>query len=209
MKKGALIVFEGIDGAGKATQVKLLAKKLCAQGKTVTVFSFPDYSGLVGKFIRDALQNKYGDHRAQNAYHTSFPYAIDRAIAREKLLKALAKGVVICDRYTTSGLAFGAGNCPVSGRRAFQKFFEQLEFGAFKMPRPTRVVYLALPIALTQKWMKGRGGKLDANERDISYQKTVAAEYAKLAKRPEWRTVVCREGDTPAEIAKRVEDALR
>ena len=209
MKKGSLIVFEGIDGAGKATQVQLLAKSLRKAGKTVTVFSFPDYSGLVGKFIRDALHNKYGDHRAQNAYHTSFPYAMDRAIAREKLLKALKKGIVICDRYTTSGLAFGAANCPASERAAFQKFFEQLEYDAFKLPKPTRVMYLALPVSLTQKWMKDRGGKLDANEKDTQYQKTVAAEYEKLAKRREWRTVECKDGDTPAMIAKRVEDALR
>lgn len=209
MKKGTLIVFEGIDGAGKATQVKLLAKTLRAKGNAVTVFSFPDYSGPVGKFIRDALHNKYGDHRTQNAYHTSFPYAIDRAIARDKLVKALAKGVVICDRYTTSGLAFGAANCPASQRDAFRRFFEHLEYRDFKLPRPSIVVYLALPVALTQKWLTDRGDTRDANERDTTYQRAVAAEYKKLARHRAWRTVQCKEGDTPAEIAKRVEDALR
>lgn len=208
MKRGTLIVFEGIDGAGKATQVKLLAKKLRAEGNTVAVFSFPDYSGPVGKFIRASLNDTFAKHRKLDAYHSSFPYSVDRAMAREKLEKALARGVVICDRYTTSGLAFGAANCAPKDRAAFRKYFEQLEYRDFKLPRPDIVVYLALPVSLTQKWLKGRGRKLDANERDVRLQKTVSAEYAQLAKRRKWRTIKCNEDDSPAVIAKRVEDAL-
>ncbi len=208
MKKGTLIVLEGIDGAGKATQVQLLAKNLRARGETITVFSFPDYSRPVGMFIHDSLHDKFGNHRAIDAYHSSFLYAVDRALAREKIVAALKKGIVICDRYTTSTLAFGAANCAPKKRAAFRKFFETFEYRDFKLPRPTRVIYLALPVILTQKRMKARK-KLDANERDLSYQKAVAAEYAQLAKRKEWRTVVCREGDTPEVIARRVEDAIR
>ncbi len=208
MKKGSLIVFEGIDGAGKATQVKLVAAKLRKQGHTVTVFSFPDYSRPVGQFIHDSLHNKFGNHRAVDAYHASFLYAVDRALAREKIVAALKKGIVICDRYTTSTLAFGAANCAPKDRAKFQAFFEKFEFDDFKLPRPTRVIYLALPVALTRSRIAQRGKKLDANERDVSYQKAVAAEYAKLAKRKEWRTVVCKEGETPNAVAERVEDAL-
>ncbi len=209
MKKGQLIVFEGIDGAGKATQVKLLAQKLRKSGASVTVFSFPDYSRPVGMFIHDSLHNKFGEHRALSAYHSSFLYAVDRAMAREKIIAALKKGVVICDRYTTSTLAFGAADKPAKQRDAFRRFFEKFEYEDFQLPRPTRVIYLSLSVTLTQKWLKGRAKKLDANERDLRLQKAVAAEYARLAKRKEWRTVVCKEGDTPQAIARRVEDALR
>lgn len=208
MKKGSLIVFEGIDGAGKATQVKLLAQKLRKAGKAVTVFSFPDYSRPVGMFIHDSLHDKFGNHRAVDAYHSSFLYAVDRALAREKIVAALKSGIVICDRYTTSTLAFGAANCAPKDRAKFQAFFEKFEFGYFKLPRPTLVIYLALPVALTRARIAQRGKKMDANERDAKYQKAVAAEYAKLAKRPEWRTVVCKEGDTPEMVARHVEDAI-
>ena len=208
MKRGSLIVFEGIDGAGKATQVKLLAAKLRKAGHAVTTFSFPDYSRPVGMFIHDSLHNKFGDHRALSAYHSSFLYAVDRAMAREKIIAALKKGIVICDRYTTSTLAFGAADKPAKERDAFRKFFEKFEYEDFRLPKPTRVIYLSIPVTLTQKWLKGRG-KLDANERDLRLQKAVAAAYARLAKRKEWRTVLCKEGDTPAAIARRVEDALR
>ena len=207
MKKGSLIVFEGIDGAGKATQVKLLVAKLRRQGHTVTVFSFPDYSRPVGQFIHNSLHDKFGNHRALDAYHSSFLYAVDRALAREKIVAAQKKGIVICDRYTTSTLAFGAANCAPKKRAAFRKFFEKFEYRDFKLPKPTRVVYLSTPTSVTASRLKKRG-KLDANERDSAYQKAVAAEYAALAKRKEWRTVVCAEGEAPAEIARRVDDAL-
>lgn len=209
MKKGSLIVFEGIDGVGKATQVKLLAAKLRRQGHAVTVFSFPDYSRPVGMFIHDSLHDRFGNHRAVDAYHSSFLYAVDRALAREKIVNGLKKGIVICDRYTTSTLAFGAANCTPKNRAAFRKFFDKLEYVDFKLPRPTRVIYFALPVELTRIRIAKRGKKMDANERDLAYQKAVAKEYEVLAKRREWRTVSCKAGETPAEIARRVEDALR
>jgi len=210
MKRGKLIVFEGIDGAGKATQVKMLARALRAKGKRVTTFSFPDYSKLVGIFIHEALHNKHGDFRNLNAYFTSLPYAVDRALARDKILSALKKGDVVCDRYTTSGLAFGAANCRKSERAKFRKFFEDLEYKRFKLPRPDIVLYLELPVVISQKWLRyERGKKLDVNERDVRYQKEVAKEYGALSKRRDWEKIPCTAGEPPAVIHQRVWDAVR
>ena len=210
MKKGKLIVFEGIDGAGKATQVKMLARTLRARGKKVTTFSFPDYSKPVGIFIHEALHNKHGDFRSLNAYFTSLPYAVDRALARDKILSALKKGDVVCDRYTTSGLAFGAANCPKNERAEFRKFFEDLEYKRFKLPRPRLVLYLELPVVTSQKWLHSeRGKKLDVNERDVRYQKDVAKEYGDLSRRREWEKIPCMAGEPPTAIHQRVWDAVR
>ncbi|HWO07679.1 MAG TPA: dTMP kinase [Candidatus Paceibacterota bacterium] len=208
--KGRFFVIEGLDGSGKATQIRLLTKRLRAKGHTVTVFSFPNYSSAIGGFIRDALRGKHGDFRNINAYYRSFPYAIDQVLMRDKLLAARKKGIVLCDRYVTSNLAFNAALCQSKKRQAFRKFFEDLEYGSFKLPRPDRVIYLSIPVSLSRKRLhKERSGKLDTNEQDAKYQKAVAAEYAYLAKRKEWRTVACREGESPEAIAKKVEDALR
>ena len=57
-----------------------VAQKLRAQGKKVSIFSFPDYESPVGSFIRDALSGKHGDFRALDPYFRSFPYAIDRLL---------------------------------------------------------------------------------------------------------------------------------
>lgn len=207
--KGRFFVIEGLDGAGKATQVRLLAAKLRKQGKKVTIFSFPNYESHFGRFIRDTLDGKHGDIKAVDTYYRSVPYAVDRLLTRDKILVALKKGVVLSDRYTTSNLAFGAANCDAKGRAAFQKFFEKLEYTSFKLPKPDRVVYLSVPVEVSRKWLtKERNGKLDSNERDVEFQRAVEAEYTKLAKRKEWRTVACREGESPEDISEKVAKAL-
>lgn len=203
--KGRFIVIEGLDGAGKATQVRLLAKKLRAKGTKVTIFSFPNYDSPFGAFIRDTLAGKHGDIKEVDTYYRSLPYAVDRLLTRDKMLSALKRGAVLCDRYTTSNLAFGAAQCAPAGRIAFQKFFEKLEYDSFKLPRPDRVIYLSVPVAVSRKWLtKERNGKLDSNERDAAFQRAVEAEYTKLAKRKEWRTVVCRDGETPDEVHAKI-----
>ncbi|MFA7309484.1 MAG: dTMP kinase [Candidatus Paceibacterota bacterium] len=210
MKRGTLIVFEGIDGVGKATQVKMLARELRKRGTQVTTFSFPDYTDVVGNFIRESLQNKHGEYRKMDAYHTSLPFAVDRGLAGEKISNALRKGIVICDRYTTSNLAFGAANCEPAQRAAFRRFFEKLEYGKFKLPRPDIVLYLSLPVTLSQKRLRIESNKkLDANERDVRYQKEVTKEYAVLARRREWHTIRCESGEPPQTIHSRVWDAVR
>ena len=78
MKKNPLIVFEGIDGAGKATHVALLEKRLRKAGYTVTVFDFPRYKTSVGKFIRESLDGKHGDFLSVSPYIAAIPYALDR-----------------------------------------------------------------------------------------------------------------------------------
>lgn len=208
--KGRFFVIEGLDGSGKATQVRLLVNKLREEGNTVTLFNFPDYNRLVGKFIRDSLHGKYGNLRDVGAFYRSFPYAVDRFLTRDKLLAALKKGVVVCDRYTTSNLAFGAASCAPKERAKFKKFFEELEYGLFKLPQPDRVIYLSVPTSVTRKWLlKERRGKLDINERDAQFQRIVDAQYKSLAKGKEWRTIHYRAGDTPEDISRKVADAAR
>lgn len=60
MKKGKLIVIDGTDGSGKATQVELLRKQLVKDGKTVKVVDFPEYyKNFFGKFIGHCLSEQY------------------------------------------------------------------------------------------------------------------------------------------------------
>jgi len=56
---GKLIVFEGIDGAGCETQVKLLFDYLKRQGKSVERLYYPDYEGPIGKLIHQYLHKQY------------------------------------------------------------------------------------------------------------------------------------------------------
>ncbi len=210
MKKHQLIAFEGIDGAGKATQVRLLAARIRKSGKHVTTFSFPRYGTPLGDLIKNTLNGAHGDFHRISSYHGSLPYAVDRGLAAPKVRAALERGVVVSDRYAPTNLAFGGALCTAAEYPKFVRFFETLEYDDFKLPRPDLVILLAPSVASTQKWLKSeRGKKLDRNERDVPFQKKVAALYDKLSKRREWVRIECGEGESPREIHERIWKAVQ
>jgi dTMP kinase len=104
---GVFIAFEGGDGAGKSTQVALLAQALRARGRVVTVTRQPGGTEL-GAAIRDLVL--HGDHVSPRA--EALLFAADKAHHVDQLVRpALARGeVVLTDRYTDSSVAYqGAG----------------------------------------------------------------------------------------------------
>ena len=107
MSDGLFIAFEGGDGAGKSTQVRLLREALERAGRRVTVTRQPGGTDL-GSRIRDLVL--HGDHVAPRA--EALLFAADKAHHVEQVIApALAAGdVVITDRYTDSSVAYqGAG----------------------------------------------------------------------------------------------------
>ena len=104
---GLFIAFEGGDGAGKSTQVRLLAQALRARGRTVLVTRQPGGTEL-GAAIRDLVL--HGDHVSPRA--EALLFAADKAHHVDELVRpALERGeVVLTDRYTDSSVAYqGAG----------------------------------------------------------------------------------------------------
>lgn len=204
------VVFEGIDGAGKATQVKLLEKKLRKNGTRVSVFRSPRYETPTGKLIKQALTGAFGNFVALSAYLSALPYLLDFAAERDELAAALKKGVVISDRYIPSTLAYHSAKLPNSERKAFLAFVEQLMYKTLKLPRPSTVIYLDTPVSAAQKLISGK--MKDQHEKSSSYQARVASAYKQLAKRKEWRTVPCMKGGTmrsPKEIHELVWKAVQ
>ncbi len=79
MSRGKLIVLEGLDGSGKATQAKLLAKHLTAEGLQVQEITFPDYESDSSALVKMYLAGRFGDKPDDvNAYAASTFYAVDR-----------------------------------------------------------------------------------------------------------------------------------
>ena len=106
-RDGLFIAFEGGDGAGKSTQVRLLAEALRARGRVVTVTRQPGGTDL-GAAIRDLVL--HGDHVSPRA--EALLFAADKAHHVDQLVRpALEQGeVVVTDRYTDSSVAYqGAG----------------------------------------------------------------------------------------------------
>lgn len=95
-----LITFEGIDGSGKTTQVRLLRKWLLNQGQKVIVTEEPT-KGKIGLLIEKYLKNPDADKYAE-----ALLFAADRAEHTDKVIKPDLKKIVVCDRYTHSSIAY-------------------------------------------------------------------------------------------------------
>ncbi len=99
------ITFEGSEGSGKTTQIKLLAEYLESQGKTVIVTRQPGGTDI-GTQIRHVLHDV--NNKAMTSTAEILLYSADRAQHVEELIRpALAEGtIVLCDRYTDSTYAY-------------------------------------------------------------------------------------------------------
>lgn len=190
--KGKLIVFEGIDGAGKATQVALLAKRLKKEGRRVTVFSIPRYKTEVGTLIKKALHGEYGDFRHLDPHLSAVPYFLDYALAKDSFLKALAHGDVIFDRYVMSTFAYHAAKVSKGKRAALIRELETIAFREIGLPKPDLIFYLDVPPKTSRALMRKR--VLDQNEADTSYQQHVADTYKMLSEGKAWHVITCAEG---------------
>lgn len=106
MKKNFFVAFEGLDGSGKSTHVKLLAEKLRGQGLNIYTTAEPTTS-RIGQIIKDIFKHKMeADHRTIAAL-----YAADRldhlTNKTDGILKKLEEGyTVITDRYYFSSYAY-------------------------------------------------------------------------------------------------------
>jgi len=199
--KGKLIVIEGTDGSGKATQANLLLQRLTEENVPVRIFDFPRYEESVyGDLVGRLLTGEFGDFISLSPYISSLPYTLDRAGARDSLRKALTQGHVICNRYTSSNLAHHSAKLRSEDQDTFISFVETGEFDELGLPRPALVIFLDVPtdVAYTlvgnkQKrvYLTGGSGR-DQHEKDISYLENVRAIYKRLVdKRSDWFQIEC------------------
>ncbi|KAM0792294.1 hypothetical protein ACM66B_004983 [Microbotryomycetes sp. NB124-2] len=104
-RRGAFIVFEGLDRSGKTTQVAKIVDKLNSQGIKAVACRFPDRTTSTGKMIDSYLAQK--SDLDDRAIHLLF--SANRWERAQGILKDVEQGTtVICDRYAFSGIAFSA-----------------------------------------------------------------------------------------------------
>ena len=157
---GKLIVFEGTDGSGKATQTALLCGELDRRGIPYRRLEFPRYSEDSSALIRLYLGGAFGsDPGDVNAYAAASFYAVDRYASYKQDWGAFYEsgGLVIADRYTTSNAVHQTSKLPAGERRAFLDWLFDFEYGKLGLPAPTRVLYLDMPTELTEQMMRRRG----------------------------------------------------
>ena len=191
--RGMLIVVEGSDGSGKATQARLLLRKLRAEGFAAERIAFPQYDkSFFGRMVAAYLRGEFGPAHAVDPRLASLLYAADRFEAREKITRWLSEGkTVVCDRYVDSNKAHQALKLQDARRRAaFLRWVDRMEYGVFGMPRADCTVFLHVPHSVSEQLIatKGRraylrGGDRDAHEADPTHLRRAERIYLEMASR--------------------------
>ncbi|MBD5129491.1 MAG: thymidylate kinase, partial [Ruminococcaceae bacterium] len=173
MGKGKVIVLEGLDGCGKTTQLELAERYLKDLGVKCRAVSFPNYSSTSGRLISEYLDGKIPCADDKGAYAASAMYALDRYISYvTDWREAYERGeVILSGRYTTSNAIYQLTK--VEDREHFLNWLMDLEYVKLGLPEPDMVIFLDMPIAVSQKLLEERylddGGKKDIHEADIRF----------------------------------------
>ena len=184
-----LVVMEGLDGAGKSTQVKKLRKYLESLYGTVDYIHFPRYdSPVYGELISRFLRGDYGDINTVHPQLVALLYAEDRHQAAPFMNRELQAGkTLLLDRYVYSNIAYQCAKISDPAQRtALRDWIFETEFGAFGLPKPDLNIFLDVPIGFVEKKLSAQrvgqdrdyleGGK-DIHEADIEFQKRVRDVY--------------------------------
>ncbi len=205
MARGMLIVFEGIDGAGKHTQITRLAAALAARNIPAEVISFPVYETFFGRLIERYLRGEFGPLEKVDPHFSAMLFAGDRLKQKGRMLAALEAGkTVLADRYVASNLAHQGSRVASGERGVFLEWLRKLEYGAYELPAEDLVLYLRIDPSEAQERMQirraspagGRDSAGDLHERDTEHLAATAALYDELARGDNWITIDCYEPAT-------------
>lgn len=195
---GNLIVIEGLDGSGKATQAKLLYEALVKQGKQVRKVSFPDYESESSALVKMYLNGEFGtDPNAVNAYAASAFYAVDRYASYKRNWNRFYEdgGIIIADRYTTSNAIHQCSKLPKENWDSFLEWLFRFEYQLMGIPAPDTVIYLQVDPEISQKLMTGRyqgdESKKDIHENNPDYMNNAAKAAEYCAQKLGWEVVHC------------------
>ncbi len=220
--KSKIIVIEGLDGSGKATQTALLAQKLSDRGVKVRRLEYPDYDSPSSSLVKMYLSGEFGSKPEDvNAYAASAFYAVDRAAGFLGDWKNDYQSgtLFLCDRYCTSNIIYQMAKVSDSERDAFIEWQADFEYDKLGLPRPDAVIYLDVSPDVSQKLMEKRYGgdqsKKDLHESNLSFLLSCRKSALYAAEKCGWRIIDCCEnGDIKPidrismEIEKAISDIL-
>ncbi|MBP5567386.1 MAG: dTMP kinase [Bacteroidales bacterium] len=188
-----LIVLEGLDGAGKSTQVRKLREYLGQKCPKLEYIHFPRYEAPVyGGLISRFLRGEFGPIDQVHPQLVALLFAEDRHGAAPQIKAAMASGAtVLLDRYVYSNIAYQCAKLS-SAKEAetLREWILNTEFGQFGEPRPDLNIFLNVPIGFVERNISStRKGAdraylqhaQDIYEADIEFQKRVRAMYLRQA----------------------------
>lgn len=195
---GKLIVLEGTDGSGKATQCAALAEALEREQICYKKIEFPRYSQPSSALIQMYLEGQFGSKPTDvNAWAASTFYAVDRYASYKQDWGDFYEqgGLVLADRYTTSNAVHQGSKLPPEQRKDFFQWLFDFEYRLMGLPEPDLVIYLDVPVDLTERNMHRRelmtNTTADIHEKDTGYLRQCRIAAGEAADLFLWRRVAC------------------
>ncbi len=183
------IVIEGLDGAGKSTQVNLIKEQFNKKGIETEYLHFPRFGAPVyGELIAKFLRGDLGDLDNVSPYLVGLIYAGDRADASEMIKGWLKEGkAVIVDRYVYSNIAYQCAKCHTSQESdELRNWIFDLEYSKNNIQKPDMTLFLDVPFNFTISKLKEErvgddrnylNGKKDIHEASLTFQERVRKVY--------------------------------
>ena len=133
MKKGKFIVFDGIDGAGKTTQLDMLARRMMDDGESVYITAEPTGRDI-GRLLRSALSGA----EKRSECEMAVMFVLDRIAHNAEIEEKINDGVcVLCDRYYHSTLAY-------QGKTTDYAWVRSMNIDCHEIRKPDACIYLDL-----------------------------------------------------------------
>lgn len=211
---GKLIVIEGLDGSGKSTQLNFLYEKLKQLEVDVRKIKLPNYDDSSSELVKMYLDGRFGKNPEDvNVYAASSFFAVDRYVSYNCYWKRdyLDGKLILADRYTTSNAYHQIIKLPRADWNAYLQWLEDYEYNKLGIPKPDIVIYLDVPVAISQKLMtvrySGDEVKKDIHEINLEYLNQCSQAAAYVCKTLKWQRVLCVDSDrllAVDEIAEKV-----
>lgn len=186
------IAIEGLDGAGKSTQIELLIQYFKSKGVETKFVHFPrHHDGVFGELISKFLRGEFGDVQQVHPQLVALLFAEDRRDFSSTILNWMKEGYfVLVDRYVLSNIAFQCAKTNGEEQKEeLRKWIYSFEYEYNQIPKPDLSIYLDVPFSFTQKSLDKRranenrsylNGQEDIHENDMDLQRAVKNEYDKL-----------------------------
>ena len=201
MKNFKLIVIEGVDSSGKATQSKLLYEKLITEYNNIETVEFPNYNSDTSAVVKMYLSGEFGKNAGDvSPYAASSFFAVDRAASVYGEWKHIFADdkIVVADRYTTSNMIHQASKIDNNEDKSeFLDWLYDFEYNKLELPQPDIVIFLDMPVKYAKILMENRPNKidnsktLDIHESDDTYLNKSYDNAVFVAKKYNWCNISC------------------
>ncbi|GHT72233.1 thymidylate kinase [Bacteroidia bacterium] len=205
------IAIEGLDGAGKSTQIRMIEQYLQQQGKRTQCLHFPRVDvGIWGDLVARFLRGDLGKINDVHPYLVALVYAEDRRAAAPLIQQWINENYfVIIDRYVYSNIAYQCAKTSNDAEcSALRDWILHLEYEEFGIPKPQKCLFLDVPSTFTKATLQQQRtgderaylqGKQDIHEASLDFQQQVRKVYLQQASLdPQFHVISCIEEHTNA-----------